>query len=558
MYLLEYAYFNKTTFGRFPPFLVMGRLPFCEADLLLHSRAGNNKKEMTNTTAAAVLDEEVSATTRYFRPRPGFVPKSDAHEWRSSGGGGRVPQRRQKDYSSVVYDRSEDVLRLTYLHSPQVAHPTAASRDGRRSRICFFLTFEVDIESRMVTCVNCNGPNEDVSAKFQRNAIDPICGRLSSFTDIPSLFSVTSQLLRALNQLPEIIDHAGAIPMESTDSLVSRVATSQPTRPPSAVRRLLDLQTLLLRCAAAGRNRSKVCSPMPVDFAPSINQDGDLLARRVFWSTNQMYSADFRKQEDPMKRRTDEDDQHAWTMLTFLLSLPWTKGGRLTPDNSSSEAKSAKITLNISSALGDETPDFTRDAEAFGTVHAYHGTKIENVWSILNHGLRNLSYDNSLSENGAMMGAGVYLSTALEVADMFAQTATRNTKSLAYAFQHESLLRLLHFAKVDVTSLGPLDEYDISCLPVFEAKIIAPPPRQDKGAAEAAKTSAVDTKRFTRQEGKYFVADSDFIRITKLHLRFDLTKRPSVWSWLSFRPPPYAAVLIAAVLWIIITEEEEF
>ena len=256
--------------------------------------------------------------------------------------------------------------------------------------------------------------------------------------------------------------------------------------------------------------------------------------------------------------RTDSDvDQHGWTMLTFLLSLPWTKGGRLTPDNSTNkEAKSAKIILDISSALGDETPEFVRYAKEFGTVQAFHGTKIENTWSILNHGLRNLSYDNALSENGAMMGAGVYLSTAFEVADMFAQTATRNTRSLNYAMQHESLLRLLHLANFDVTGLGPLDEYDISCLPVFEATIVAPPPAEDETAANMARSSIVDTRKFTRQEGKYFVADSDLIRLTKLHLRFDLTKRSRILPWLSFRPPLYVILLIVAILWVVMAGEE--
>lgn len=508
---------------------------------------------MTNTTAAAVLEDEVSAIIRHFRPRPGFIPKSDAHEWRS--GTGRVQQRGQRTFSSVIYDRNNGVLRLTYLHSPQVAC-AAAPTDSGRSRICFFLAFEVADESRTVTCITCNGPSDDVSAKFQRDVIDPMCSRLSSSADSSSLFSVTSQLLQRLNQLPETYAQMKMTQMESVDSLVSRVATAQPAKPPSAVRRILDIQTLLIRCAAAGRNRATICSLIPVEFASSVNQDGDWLAQHVFSATNQMYSADFREQGNQMKRR--DEDQHAWTMLTFLLSLPWSKGGRLTFNNSNKEVKIAKITLDVSTAFGDETPEFTRYASEFGQSKAFHGTKIENAWSILNHGLRNLSYDNTLSENGAMMGAGVYLSTAFEVADMFAQTATRNTQSLKYAFQHESLLRLLHHAKVDLTSLGPLDEYDISCLPVFEANIISPPPAQDKDAAEVAKTStAIDTKKVTRQEGKYFVADSDLIRITKLHLRFDLAKRSSIWSWLSFRPPLYVVVLIVGILWILIISEEE-
>ena len=206
-------------------------------------------------------------------------------------------------------------------------------------------------------------------------------------------------------------------------------------------------------------------------------------------------------------------------------------------------------------ALGDETPEFARHAKEFGTVHAYHGTTIEKTWSILNHGLRNLSYDSALSENGAMMGAGVYLSTAFEVAEMFAQTATRSTKALTFAIQHESLLRLLHFAKVDVASLGPLDEYEISCLPVFEAIIIAPPAEDNEDQSSATNQISIHTKKHTRQEGKYFVADSDLIRISKLHLRFDLAKKSGLWSWLPSCLPLCAVVILIAILWLVVSDE---
>lgn len=251
----------------------------------------------------------------------------------------------------------------------------------------------------------------------------------------------------------------------------------------------------------------------------------------------------------------EEQNQHAWTMLTFLLSLPWTKGGSLISDNSNSNAKTVNIILDISSALGDKAPEFARHAKEFGTVHAYHGTTIEKTWSILNHGLRNLSYDSALSENGAMMGAGVYLSTAFEVAEMFAQTATRSTKALTFAIQHESLLRLLHFAKVDVAALGPLDEYDISCLPVFEAIIIAPPAEHNGEQESAAEQTSIYSKKCARQEGKYFVADSDLIRISKLHLRFDLAKKSGLWSWLPSCPPLCAVVILIAILWLVVSDE---
>lgn len=488
---------------------------------------------------------EEAVILRHFRPRPGFLPKADAHEWRRKdgrGGGGEERQRRDS-YSSVTYDRDGNALRLTYRHVQQADGSTAATR------VCFFLSFEVVIDSRSTMCVLCSGPNAVISTRFRQEHIDPICGRLTD-TDVPSLFSVVSQLLNELNQLPLCATPNNEVTMEPMHSLVSRVAKLESAQPTASVRRMLDFQTLLLRCAAAGRNRSKICSPIPAEFVLDA-QDGDLLARRVFSATNQIYSEAFRRGEVQK-----EENQHAWTMLTFLLSLPWTKGGSLSSDNANSNAKTVNTILDISSALGDETPEFARYAKEFGTVHAYHGTTIDKTWSILNYGLRNLSYDNALSENGAMMGAGVYLSTAFEVARMFAQTATRSTKALAFAFHHESLLRLLHSTKVDVASLGPLDEYNISCLPVFEAIIIAPPADDNEEQPTAIdQTSNIDTKKCTRQEGKYFVAESDLIRISKLHLRFDLAKKSDVWSWLPSFPPLYAIVICIAILWLVVSDE---
>eukprot|EP01083_Nonionella_stella_P259655 886296_1 len=85
------------------------------------------------------------------------------------------------------------------------------------------------------------------------------------------------------------------------------------------------------------------------------------------------------------------------------------------------------------------------------------------------------------------MGEGVYLSSSERVAEGFAvRAAERPPTTLAFAFQHESLLRLLFYCccaddldNVDIMDVGsldcPLDGYDIVCLPVFEAMIIKPP-----------------------------------------------------------------------------------
>ena len=46
--------------------------------------------------------------------------------------------------------------------------------------------------------------------------------------------------------------------------------------------RLLDLQTLLMRCAAAGRNGSQVCAPVPPEFASASDGDELKLAQLIF------------------------------------------------------------------------------------------------------------------------------------------------------------------------------------------------------------------------------------------------------------------------------------
>jgi len=350
--------------------------------------------------------------------------------------------------------------------------------------------------------------------------------------------------------------------------MVCRVAKtfSQPKRSPSTINGLLDMQTLLLRCAAAGRNSSKICAPVPVEFANTTG--GGTPARLVFAASDQMYVHGFNCEEHQQKQIQQNNGrlEEAWTLLSFLLSLPWTGGSCLEVEKSASENprsnnhgdgysfrtlsqnKVGRLCLDIGTALGDESPVFSCQANKYGTIKAYHGTKIESAWSILNHGLQNLSYNGELSQNGAMMGEGVYLSSSRQVAESFAiKAAERPPLALHLAFQHESLLRLLCHTEVDVASLNPLDDYDITCLPVFEATIIKPPPLPTDEEEERN-----NKNHTTRQEGKYFVCeDSNHIRITKLHLTIELSKKPDVWRWVPSRLPISWIVLLVAILWII-------
>ena len=166
---------------------------------------------------------------------------------------------------------------------------------------------------------------------------------------------------------------------------------------------------------------------------------------------------------------------------------------------------------------------------------AYHGTDMENVWSILHNGFFNASEigrgGNKFVKNGAIMGSGVYLSTSKKVANYFA-TMKVTSPTIRNALKHDSLNSLLSkaptnemlFHKKDTGSTPSIDDlYDVSCFPVFEARIIRPPVKESKDAK--VKNNCSDSSD-TRHEGKYYVVpDGRDVRITKLHLTFELTRR---------------------------------
>ena len=554
------------------------------------------------------VDDEVSTVLRHFRPRPEFISSTAGkdHEWFKSGSS-TSRHKQQKKYKKKRYDRGftsvqyiapsttnlvGGKIRLTYLHNIIHNFLQNSNNNERGRSISIFLTFEIAVDTKTVTCVCCSAPNDNMSAELKVQ-MDTMCNELSTTkegtTTDPSLFLVASRLLQLLNNefpttpLSNITIDKGE---ETFDTLVSRfVAKDNNTnklksKSTNAMYNMLDVQTLLLRCAAAGKNRSKVCAPVPVEFTSSVasggSSDGDALSHRVFAASNQLYMHGFRAglpQQQPMQQN-ENDTSDAGILLSFLLSLPWTGGSRLiqnvssssvnvanaTTDkeqvngNNNSKAKSSKskvgrICIDIGTALGNPTPSFTEHASKYGTVQAFHGTKIESAWSIINHGLVNLSYHGSLTANGAMMGEGVYLSSSRQVAEYFAQSAAQQPgPALASAFQHESILHLLCVANLDISDLEPLECYDIICLPVFEATIIQP---SSKSKNDTSGGVSDNGNRYTKQEGKYFVCtDSEFIRITKLHLTIELTKKTSIWQLVP-RIPISMVVVLVAVFWMI-------
>ena len=152
-----------------------------------------------------------------------------------------------------------------------------------------------------------------------------------------------------------------------------------------------------------------------------------------------------------------------------------------------------------------------------------------------------------------MLGEGVYLSTSKHVAEYFAQSAAQSpVPALASAFQHECILHLLCLGNVDIISdLEPLNSYDITCLPVFEATIIKPSTTTSSDEKDGSSTT---TGIPTIQDGKYYVCkDSEYICLTKLHLTIELRKKTSILSWITSSSSLSLPLIVVgiALLWMM-------
>ena len=131
-----------------------------------------------NTSSTHVDDDEISTILRHFRPKPGFISSASAskgHEWMKSGTSstrGAALQKNKKrynrGYTSVQYiapksndDCDQGKIRLTYLHTHQIM------QNNNQSSIPIFLTFEISVNTRLVTCVECNAPTKSMSESIQ-------------------------------------------------------------------------------------------------------------------------------------------------------------------------------------------------------------------------------------------------------------------------------------------------------------------------------------------------------------------------------------------------------
>mmetsp|Transcript_8786 Transcript_8786/g.21450 ORF Transcript_8786/g.21450 Transcript_8786/m.21450 type:complete len:731 (-) Transcript_8786:1774-3966(-) len=374
----------------------------------------------------------------------------------------------------------------------------------------------------------------------------------------------------------------------------------------------VHLAILLLRCAAAGKHRELFSHPFPW-FAR-----GGPVAETIWKATeyHQRFQRRRRRLRPPISQETTpntkqrdaavflgSNNESARTSLStsptllppseqellgFLCSLPWMKRGRITVTRNKGRSESEDIRscderrilfdvclhLDATDALeasgnGDasHSPRFARSCRRHGGLAVYHGTQIENAWSILNNGFWNPSEaGNEFVKNGAMMGSGVYVTTSRKVATFFA-TSNAPARMVRSALKHDSIVHLLSMAGDDAREItsdatdrganGGLrpsqqhkseaasfhDSYEVSCFPVFEARIVRPPGTEGDGTGGDPSTGLPSRRKkphdnknndgrrngtdstSTRRDGKYYVvSDARDIRITKLHLAFELKR----------------------------------
>ena len=395
--------------------------------------------------------DEVSFVLQRFRPKPEFFTREEDLL------GKRMATK--PDFSSISY-RNGSIF-VAYLHEQQVL-------------LNFRVLCNLPITVRYVE----DDCHVLLTESFRQRLVH-ICMDLSSSSakSSASLFSVMSRLLLQLQSLPSTRSETSSA---TTDAFKASLSPQ-----------IVDFSILCLQCVATSRKSTSFCSPVPASFRN--NGNGDVLMHRLrsFLSSRNAHSSA--------------------SFMAFLNSLHWTSGATLQQTKTPSHSSNNTVSLCLNLDFGDPSPHFTQRAKQYGTMTAYHGTHVEKVWSILNYGLLNLSRTR-LQQNGAMMGAGVYLSTSLEVASFFA-------KEHACVQWHgcpQVLQRLLKHHKVLLPTYHGATT--VSCFAVFQATILAPPP-----------TSVANT---TRRDGKYYVVPvSDDILPTKLYLTFSLVQKPRFQGW---------------------------
>ena len=502
-----------------------------------------------------ICDDEVSCVMQQFQSKPALTALGPTTTFKSDT---KSSKAKRRNFSCVQYSKKNDSLRLTFRHDRLV-----------------LLRFEVQCRKPYnVSCLVPYGNDDDsqqltdeFTADIARK-VKELCLNLSNqnnggntsskaHAEAKSLFLTVSKLLLELNKLPSRKCSPTERDTQHQSDLLRNIISAQLSSSSSISNKtfgdVLDLELLLLRYAAGGKHATTFCQPIPDELdLQGLVYATTFLSSREFCRHN--HATPGRSSLPPPKNQQQANlhrrrclSRQEQELTTFLLSLSHpieqtsvqkrVSSSSSAPSSSSSSSsimssknrigRTIKITLcwDLQCYMrGDESPRFIDLAAKYGTTSAYHGTQMDKVWSIVNCGFCNLS-DTRFAQNGSMLGGGVYFSTSEKVASFFADS---NNKSVNPGiWRHQSVVNLLGLGSVKA-----LDEYIVRCFPVFESRIISPPPVQptttktNGTAATAADTPDSRGLGTTRRKGTYLVVpDPQDVRICKLYLTFELEKK---------------------------------
>mmetsp|Transcript_11864 Transcript_11864/g.28393 ORF Transcript_11864/g.28393 Transcript_11864/m.28393 type:complete len:506 (-) Transcript_11864:2347-3864(-) len=474
--------------------------------------------------------DEIAEVLQQFRVKPDFLT--------SKG------QRRKRDKHSVRlrYVKDDNCLELFCLHLHVSKHD-----DRMLSRLKFRIaTSKPHTVAYENLGVSKSADKAQVNEKLHQ-IMDNLCETISRFAETRieelSLFSVISKLLAALD---------GKVMFERLTKLQLEVSQSPCTdgakngnkqiihlpfedKLDKNTEHCMDLQAFLTRCAATSKsNRTTMVTPVPPgDFWSKAVNNG-MTAPLVLAVTNESITAPLKALALtlPAKCTTQQYEIHCarHELCGYLSCLPWTFDGRVSAKSSTKALKSGtkiRVILAMEDAMGDDLPRFEKLADERGVTTAYHGTKLDAVWSILNHGLLNLS-ETKQQQHGAMLGSGVYISPSLQVAEFFSKSTELQPNVFWQWYQNQHRKSSSKDDTVipwlDDLQITAMKDFTIACRAVVQARIILPPTRSSPRKAG----TTTDFQNATRRDGKYYVVPNDQdIRITKIHLTFEFQKKRS-------------------------------
>jgi len=117
-----------------------------------------------------------------------------------------------------------------------------------------------------------------------------------------------------------------------------------------------------------------------------------------------------------------------------------------------------------------------------------------------------------------MLGKGIYSTTSYDVASFFAKQNASVSDCSKGIWRHAALRRLLGISGDE----GFMNDTTVSCFAVFEAIILSPHTNNNDDDDDDDDCNSASTRR----DGKYYVVpNGDDIRLTKLHLTFQIGRK---------------------------------